>query len=108
MPKIPTAIIAPLTTTVDMLSPQPQLSATIDETTKDINKPTISDEPIRRSQRLRNPSQKAHDILEEKAISLVEEIDWTEVQCLIADTEKTKSLEPQSLKEAKKRGDWNL
>jgi len=35
-------------------------------------------------------------------------MDWTEVQCLIANTEETESLEPQSLKEAKKRGDWNL
>ena len=102
MPKIPTAIIASLTTTVDMLFPWPQPSATIDEITKDIDKPTISDEPIRRSQHLQNPSQKACDILEGKAISLAKEIDWTKVQCLIAGTEKTESLEPWSLKEARK------
>jgi len=108
MPKIPTAIIVPLTTTVDMLFPWPQLSATIDEITKDIDKPTILDKPIRRFQRLQNPSQKVHDILEEKAISLAEEMDWTEVQCLIADTEETESLKPRSLKKAKKWEDWNL
>jgi len=35
-------------------------------------------------------------------------MDWTEVQCLIADTEETESLEPWSLKKAKKQKDWNL
>ena len=103
MPKIqtPSAI-------VDLPSSLPQPLATTNDTTNNINKPTISDEPIRRSHRLRNPSQKARNILEGKAISLAEEMDWTEVQCLIADTEKIESLEPRSLKEAKKRRDWNL
>jgi len=35
-------------------------------------------------------------------------MDWTKVQYLIADTEEIESLEPRSLKEAKKQGDWNL
>jgi hypothetical protein len=57
---------------------------------------------------MHNPSRKARDILEGKAVSLTEELDWEEVHALVADIDDTESLEPSSLKEAMNRADWEL
>ncbi|KAJ3574507.1 hypothetical protein NP233_g1723 [Leucocoprinus birnbaumii] len=62
----------------------------------------------RRSQRAHTPSAKARDILEGRAITLAEELNWVEVHVLAADIEEAESLEPGSLAEARQRGDWGL
>ena len=57
---------------------------------------------------MQNLSKEAHEILEGKAISLAEEVDWAEVHILVAEIEEMEGLEPGSLKEAMRQGDWEL
>lgn len=68
----------------------------------------VEKELTSRPQRNRNPSAKARDILEGRAVTIAEEEDWMEVQVLVADAEEAEGLEPGSLREAKKRSDWEL
>ncbi|EKM73443.1 hypothetical protein AGABI1DRAFT_96273, partial [Agaricus bisporus var. burnettii JB137-S8] len=63
---------------------------------------------VRRSQRTRQPSQKAREILEGKAITVVEELDWEEVHVLVTEMEIMEALEPRTWKEATQRTDWPL
>lgn len=68
----------------------------------------LPEELARRPQRVRNPSLKAREILEGKAVGLAEELDWAEVHVLAAEIEEAEGLEPGSLKEAMGRADWEL
>lgn len=62
----------------------------------------------RRSKRVRNPSQKARDVLEGRAVTLAEELEWEDVHALATEMEEVEALEPASLKEARERADWEL
>jgi hypothetical protein len=51
---------------------------------------------------------KAREILEGRAVSLAEELDWAKVHVLVAEIEEREGLEPRSLKEAMRRAGWEL
>jgi len=72
------------------------------------NLPKASVTLVGRPKRILNPSLKAHEILEGKAVILAKDLDWAEVHVFAAEIEEMEVLEPSNLKEAMRRTDWEL
>ncbi|KAF7779102.1 hypothetical protein Agabi119p4_3447 [Agaricus bisporus var. burnettii] len=108
-PNSPEVPITPKSPSVGTYTPQPE--SPIVQTppgTPDIVERPLEEPLIRRSQRIRNPSRKARDILEGKAVTMAEETDWEDVHALSTEMVEMESLEPKTWQEAMRSPDSTL
>lgn len=93
---------------VEEISPNPtegHVPLTSENTQAPENSDIPQPPPLRRSERTRQPSEKARDILEGRAVTPVEEEEWQEVHIFAAEMAEMEG-DPTSLGEARKRADW--
>lgn len=68
----------------------------------------IEEPPVGHPQRAKCPSHKAQDILEGKAVTIAEELEWEDIHALSTEMDEMESLEPKTWQEVMNRPDSTL